>query len=75
MCGNVQDISWTGLGAAYVSALWTYSGWQGISHMTEELKSPENDMAYIIIGAMLTVMGIYFTLNIAYLSILTTEEV
>jgi len=61
-------------GLALVSALWAYDGWADLSFMGGEVKDPGRTLPRALIGGALAVMAIYLLANVAYLSVLTIEE-
>lgn len=61
-------------GLALVSALWAYDGWADLSFVGGEVKDPQRTLPRALIGGTLAVMGIYLLANLAYLSVLSIEE-
>lgn len=51
------------VGQAFVSVMWTYSGYTSITHTAEELHDPAHDLSSIIIVGMSIVCGIYFSVR------------
>ena len=61
-------------GLALVSALWAYDGWADLSYIGGEVKDPQRTLPRALIGGTLAVMAIYLLANLAYLSVLSIEE-
>ncbi len=61
-------------GLALVSVLWAYSGWEDLSMMGGEVKNPERNLPRALIIGGLMVMLIYVLANVAYLAVLSIEE-
>jgi APA family basic amino acid/polyamine antiporter len=61
-------------GLALVSALWAYDGWADLSFIGGEVQDPKRTLPRALIGGALAVMAIYILANVAYLSVLTVEE-
>ena len=61
-------------GLALVSALWAYDGWADLSYISGEVKDPQRTLPRALIGGAILVMAIYLLANLAYLSVLTIEE-
>ena len=61
-------------GLALVSALWAYDGWADLSFVGGEVKDPQRTLPRALIGGTLAVMAIYLLANLAYLSVLSIEE-
>ncbi|XP_033106602.1 large neutral amino acids transporter small subunit 1-like [Anneissia japonica] len=72
---SFSDISWKGLGAAFYSGLWSYSGWNCLNFMTEEMKNPKRDLPRAIVAGLFICVVIYILTNVAYFSVLTTDEI
>ena len=61
-------------GLALVSALWAYDGWADLSFIGGEVRDPRRTLPRALIGGALAVMAIYILANVAYLSVLSVEE-
>jgi amino acid transporter len=62
-------------GLALVSVLWAFDGWADLSFVAGEVKDPRRNMPRALIGGTLAVIAIYLLANIAYLSVLSIEEI
>ena len=61
-------------GLALVSVLWAYDGWADLSYMGGEVKDPQRNLPRALITGALAVMAIYILANLAYMAVLTVEE-
>ena len=61
-------------GLALVSVLWAYDGWADLSYMGGEVKDPERNLPRALITGALLVMAIYLLANMAYMAVLSVEE-
>jgi len=63
------------LAAAMVGVLWSYGGWQHASFTAGEAKDPEHSVPFAMVVGALTVAFIYFTINVAYMFLLTPAAI
>jgi len=61
-------------GLAFIAVLWTFDGWYGINCAAEEIKNPGKNIPRGLILGTLSVMLIYFLMNIVYVSALPVER-
>lgn len=59
---------------ALVSVLWVYDGWADVSFVGGEVKEPERNLPRVLIFGTLAVIALYLLANVAYLSVLTVDE-
>ncbi|MGC8759390.1 MAG: APC family permease [Bryobacteraceae bacterium] len=64
-----------GFFAALVAALWAYDGWNNLSMVASEVKSPQRNLPRALIFGTGAVMAIYLLTNVAYFRVLSPEEV
>jgi len=64
-----------GFFAALVAALWAYDGWNNLSMVSSEVKSPQRNLPRALIFGTGAVMVIYLLTNVAYFRVLTPAEV
>ena len=62
-------------GLALVSVLWAFDGWADLSFMSGEVKDPQRTLPRALGVGTCMVLGIYLLANIAYLSVLTVDEI
>ena len=62
------------LGLALVSVLWAYDGWGDLAFIGGEVRDPERTLPRALIGGTLAVIAIYLLANMAYLAVLSVEE-
>ena len=61
-------------GLAFIAVLWTYDGWYGVNCAAEEIKNPGKNIPRGLIFGTLTVMLIYFLVNLVYVMALPVES-
>ena len=61
-------------GLALIAVLWTYDGWYGINCAAEEIKNPKKNIPRGLIFGTLSVMLIYFLVNLVYVMALPVER-
>jgi amino acid transporter len=62
-------------GLALVSVLWAYDGWADLAFISGEVKDPERNLPRALIVGTLAVVVIYLLANVAYLGVMSVEEV
>ncbi|MBL7992571.1 MAG: amino acid permease [Candidatus Kapabacteria bacterium] len=58
---------------ATAGAFWTYDGWNNITYIAGEVKEPSRTIPRGLLLGMLIVIGVYVSINLAYLYILPVE--
>ncbi len=62
-------------GLALVSVLWAFDGWADLSFVQGEVKDPRRTLPRAIIIGTLAVIVIYLLANVAYLSVMSVDEI
>ncbi|XP_037602272.1 b(0,+)-type amino acid transporter 1-like [Sebastes umbrosus] len=70
--GTNVDVS--SMGIAFYQGLWSYSGWNTLNCLTEELKDPEVNLPRAIVIGISLVTGLYLLVNVSYLTVMTPRE-
>lgn len=61
-------------GLALVSVLWVYDGWGDLTYLGGEVKEPRRNLPRALIIGTLGIISIYIIANLAYMSVLSIEE-
>jgi APA family basic amino acid/polyamine antiporter len=64
----------SGFFGAMLSALWAYDGWANITFVTGEIKNPQRNVPYAIIGGVGIAMILYVLLNYGYMHVLPLDR-
>lgn len=66
---------WASIAAALQGAFWAYDGWQKITYIGGELKSPERDLPRSLIFGILVVTGLYLLMSAVYSYVLPIDQI
>ena len=69
------SFSVSAFGLALVSVLWAFDGWGDLTKVGGEVKDPRRNLPRAIVLGTLAVVAIYLLANLAYLSVLTVDEI
>lgn len=69
------SFSFGAFGLALVSVLWAFDGWADLSKVGGEVKDPRRNLPRGIVFGTLAVIVVYLLANLAYLSVLTVDEI
>ncbi len=58
-----------------LSIMWAYDGWEGVTPVAEEIRNPQRNIPWALIGGLGTVILLYVAANVAYHSVLSMDEV
>jgi len=64
---------YSGFFGALISALWAFDGWSIVSFISGEIKNPEKNLPYAIIGGISIVTILYILLNYVYMQVFSVE--
>jgi APA family basic amino acid/polyamine antiporter len=64
-----------GFGAAMVGALWAYNGWNEVTYVAGEVRSPQRNLPLALLGGIGVVLMLYVFVNASYFYVLTPTEV
>jgi APA family basic amino acid/polyamine antiporter len=68
------SFSMSAFGLALVSVLWAYDGWGDLSYVGGEVKDPQKNLPKALILGTLAIIAIYLLANVAYLAVLSVDE-
>ena len=71
----VTALTFSGVIAALVAALWAYDGWNNVSMVSSEIRSPQTNLPRALIGGTLCVIAVYLLANAAYFHVMSAGEV
>jgi APA family basic amino acid/polyamine antiporter len=60
--------------AAMLSALWAYDGWANITFISGEIRNPQRNLPYAILGGVSIAMLLYVLVNYSFLRVLSPAE-
>ncbi len=69
------SFTFSAFGLALVSVLWAFDGWGDLTKVAGEVEDPRRNMPRAIIIGTLLVIVIYLLANLAYLSVLSVDEI
>uniref|UniRef100_T1J7A2 b(0,+)-type amino acid transporter 1 n=1 Tax=Strigamia maritima TaxID=126957 RepID=T1J7A2_STRMM len=67
--------SYGNIATAFYSGLWAYDGWNNLNYVTEEIKNPYVNLPRAIMLGLPLVTICYVLVNIAYLSVMSMDEI
>lgn len=62
------------IGLALAGAFWAYDGWNNVTFVAGEIKSPQRNVPLALLYGTLIVMAVYVLINIAFLYVLPIDE-
>lgn len=60
---------------ALQAVIYTYDGWNGVIYFSEEVREPGRDIPRALFGGVLSIIGIYLSVNLALLYVLPLEQI
>ena len=70
-----QPLSYSGIGVAMTACLMAYNGWSYVSFVAGEVKNPQRNIPASLMIAMVAVIALYMSANLAYMNVLTVPEI
>lgn len=61
--------------SAMLAAFWAYEGWSSIGYLGAEIKNANRNLPLALVLGVLCIMGLYTTINFAYLYVLPVDEI
>lgn len=68
-------VNYQGLSMAFYNGLFSYSGWNCLNFLTEEMKNPRRNLPMALLMSIPFITLIYLVTNIAYFLVLSPNEV
>ncbi len=68
--GSAEYTFMAGFAAAMLAALWGYDGWDNLCWVAGEVKDPNRNIPFAIIGSVLLVIVLYVGIHVAYFYVL-----
>ncbi len=62
------------VGQLMVAVLFAFEGWTSVGAISGEMKNTERDLPRAIVGGVSIITAVYFVMNLAYLQVLSAEE-
>lgn len=69
-----HPVTVSALFTALLAAFWAYQGWSSIGFIGGEIKEPNKNIPKGIAFGTLLIIGIYFIVNMTYMSVLTIDQ-
>ena len=63
-----------GFGVALIAVSWAFDGWHNINYVAGEIRSPKRNIPLTLVLGTLIITGLYFLMNVVYLSALPIDE-
>jgi APA family basic amino acid/polyamine antiporter len=70
-----SHVGWGAIVFAMMPVLFSYGGWQNGTYIAAEMKRPQRDVPWAVLGGTLVVIACYLTVNLAYLKVLTPQAI
>ena len=64
---SATTLTVSGLVSAFMAIFWAYEGWYQLPFNAAELKRPERDLPYGLVGGMVILIAVYLLVNVIYL--------
>jgi len=71
---SFSPLSWGGFGVALIAVMWAYDGWADLTFIAGEVKDPGRTLPRALLGGVAIIMVVYLAVNLAYLFVLTLDE-
>jgi APA family basic amino acid/polyamine antiporter len=66
---------WSAIGIAMIAVLWSYDGWHLVTFAAGEVRDPQRNLTRGLLLGTLVVIILYLIVNLAYLHVLSLEEI
>jgi basic amino acid/polyamine antiporter, APA family len=66
--------SLSSVGGALVGVIWAYHGWMGIAPIAEEIRNPQWNIPFALLGGILIIITLYLSANVGYCLIIPQSE-
>lgn len=69
-----RQLSFGGLGSAFLGVLWAYHGWMNIAPVAEEVRRPQRNLPLALLGGVAIIITLYLGANLAYYLVIPRVE-
>ena len=69
-----SQLSFGGLGSAFLGVLWAYHGWMNIAPVAEEVRRPQRNLPLALLAGVAIIITLYLSANLAYYLVIPRVE-
>ena len=62
------------IGTVLLAVMWAYNGWHGVTPLAEEVREPQRNIPFALLGGIGILITLYLAANLAYHGVLSMEE-
>ncbi|MEE3367850.1 MAG: amino acid permease [Planctomycetota bacterium] len=62
------------IGTVLLAVMWAYNGWHGVTPLAEEVRDPQRNIPFALLGGIGILITLYLAANLAYHGVLSMEE-